>query len=159
MFDQLVSPEEVVRLLAISDPSEVERAIGQGELGPEVKTDKDNGFRLGDVVTFELSRVIRTLGVDAQKSLKYAEAVLASRLAEHDETVLDWIENESEELFCLIADKQLARIYLRDKESAKEVDVGAVRPVLFPTTQCEINVFRVIRPVIYRAKDLLAEER
>jgi hypothetical protein len=159
MFNQLVSPEEVVRLLAISDPSEVEQAISQGELGPEVKSDQGHGFRLGDVVTFELSRVIRALGVDDKKSLRYAEAILASRLAEHDETVLDWIENESQELFCLIADKQLARIYLRDKESAKEVDVGAVRPVLFPITQCEINVFRVIRPVIYRAKDLLAKER
>ncbi len=158
MFDRLVSPEEAMTLLAISDAGELEQAVEVGELGPKMRSDKGHGFRLGDVVMFELSRVLRGIGVDPQKSLSYAAAVLASRLEEHDETMLDWIENESDELFCLIADQQLARIYLRDKESAKEVDVGAVKPMLFPTTQCEINVFRVIRPVIYRAKDLMASE-
>ena len=73
---------------------------------------------------------------------------------DHDKNALEWIENESQELFCLIADDQLTRIFLRNKEDSKEVDIGAVRPVLFPIITCEINVFRVIRPVVYRARHL-----
>ena len=64
------------------------------------------------------------------------------------------MENEEQELFCLIEDGQLTRIFLRGKEDPREVDVGAVKPVLFPVTRCEINVFRVIRPVIYKARQM-----
>ena len=156
MFDMLVNPEEALRILSLGDRSELDRAINNGEL-PEQHEGGVPGkrFRIGDVVMFELTKAIRCLGVDGAKSVRYAQAVLGSRLAENDENVLDWIENESQDLFCLIADSQLARIFLRDKEGAKEVDVGAVKPVLFPTTKCEINVFRVIRPAVFRARQLL----
>ena len=89
---------------------------------------------------------------------RYSEAVLGSRLQERGRHALEWLENESEELFCLLEDNQLARIFIRSKDDSKEVDIGAVKPVLFPTIRCEVNVFRVIRPVIYRARRLLGKK-
>jgi hypothetical protein len=105
----------------------------------------------------KLARLIETLGVDRLKSARYSEAVLSQRIAAHDKNALDWIENEAQELFCLIADRQLARIFLRSKEDFKEMDVGAVKPILLPTTKCEINVFRAIRPVLVRARQILGQ--
>ncbi len=102
--------------------------------------------------------MIAHVGVDSPKAATYAEAILGTRLQAHDKNVVDWIENEAQELFCFIADNQLARIFLRNKDDSKEVDVGAIKPVLFPTTKCEINVFRVIRPVVYRTRQLLGSK-
>jgi hypothetical protein len=106
------------------------------------------------VVVWKLAQAMERIGVPPEKSVRYADAVLGSRLSAHEENALDWIENEAQELFCLICDNELARIFLRNKEDGKEVDVGAVKPMLFPTTRCEINVFRVIRPVVYKARQL-----
>ena len=105
---------------------------------------KKHKFVLSDLVMYKLSQVLTHVGVDKQKALRYAEAILESRLHAHEKNIVEWIENETQELFCYIADAQLSRIFLRNKDDSKEVDVGAVRPVLLPITRCEINVFRVI---------------
>ena len=104
-----------------------------------------------------LAQIIESLGVDRAKALRYSEAVLAQRLSTHDKNALDWVENETQELFCLISDGQLARIFLRNKEDSKEMDVGAVKPVLLPITRSEVNVFRAIRPVLLRAIQVLGQ--
>jgi hypothetical protein len=156
MFSKLISVEDAVHVLDVSDRSVLDEAVASGQLKPAEKTKKNLKFLLGDVVIFKLTQVIEHTGVDREKAPRYAEAVLGSRLPAHDKNLLEWVENEAQELFCFIADNQLARIFLRSKDDSKEVEVGAVKPVLFPTTRCEINVFRVIRPVVYRARQLLS---
>lgn len=157
MFSKLVSVEDAVYILDVRDRDALDEAIARGQLKPAEPAKKKNLlFRLSDVVIFKLALVIEHTGVDSEKAARYSEAILGSRLSTHDKNVVEWIENEAQELFCFIADNQLARIFLRSKDDAKEVEVGAVKPVLLPTTRCEINVFRVIRPVVYRARQLLS---
>jgi hypothetical protein len=158
MFSRLVSREDVVYLLDLENSVELNEAIDREELKLAKSGPTGDRVRVGDVVMFKLAQVMRGLGVDSEKSVRYAEAVLSSRLVAHDANLLEWVENETQELFCLIADGQLARIFLRNKDDFREIQVGAVKPVLFPSTRCEINVFRVIRPVIYRARQLLGKE-
>jgi hypothetical protein len=155
MFAKRVSADQAAYLLDLQSEEELEQALERGDIELSEAGSKDGAFLIGDIVMSKLSQVIAGLGVERSKAHRYAEAVLSSRLATHDQNVLDWVENETQELFCLIADGQLARIFLRNKEDAKEVEVGAVKPILLPTTKCEINVFRVIRPVIYKASQLL----
>jgi hypothetical protein len=155
MFQRHVSGEEAVSLLDLRSREQLDQAVARGEL-KTAKTDaQSDTFLLADVVLFKLAQALRGLGVESEKAQRYAEAVLGARLETHQEKILDWVENEAQELFCLIVDSELARIFLRNKEDGKEVEVGAVKPILFPTTKCEINVFRVIRPVVYRASQLL----
>jgi hypothetical protein len=155
MFSKLVSVEDAVQILDVSDRAVLDEAISCGQLIPADKTKKNIKLRLGDIVMFKLAQVIEHTGVDREKAPRYAEAILGARLSANDKNVVEWVENEAQELCCFIADNQLARIFLRSKDDSKEVEVGAVKPVLFPTTRCEINVFRVIRPVVYRARQLL----
>ncbi len=155
MFTQLISENDAAYILDLQETDRFREAVARREIEPVENGPDGPRFVVADVVMLRLAEVIREVGVDAQKAIRYSEAVLGSRLRTHDENVVDWIENEAQELFCLISDGQLSRIYLRNKEDFKELDVGAVRPVLLPTTRCEINVFRVIRPVVYRARQLL----
>jgi hypothetical protein len=156
MFTKLIGTKDVAFVLDLPEPGWIHEAVDRQEIKPAGTGSEGPLFVLAEVVMLRLAEVIRHLGVDGQKAIRYSEAVLGSRLRDHDENVLNWIENETQELFCLISDGQLSRIYLRSKEDSKELDVGAVKPVLLPTTRCEINVFRVIRPVVYRARQLLA---
>jgi len=155
MLSKLIGPEDAISLLDMKGPSELDRAVAEDLIKPAREQKDGARFLVSDVIIFSLARALEHLGVDPRKAVRYAEAVLGPRLPAMNRNVLDWVENESQELFCSIADGQLARIFLRSKEDLKEVDVGAVKPVLFPTTKCEINVFRVIRPVVYRARQLL----
>lgn len=155
MFGKRVSASEAAYLLDLQSEEELEQAVDRGEIEASKADSKEGAFLVADIVICKLSQAIARLGVESSKARRYAEAILGSRLVAHDESLLDWIENETQELFCLIADGQLARIFLRNKEDSKEVEVGAVKPVLLPTTMCEINVFRVIRPVVYKASQLL----
>lgn len=155
MFSRLVNVERAARILDVPESSGLNDTLEKHDVQPAGAGPDGPRFVVADVVMLRLAQVIGDVGVDAPKAMRYADAVLGSRLRDHDANVVDWIENEAQELFCLIADGQLARIYLRNKEDSKEFDVGAVKPVLFPTTRCEINVFRVIRPVVYRARQLL----
>lgn len=155
MFQQRVSGDEAVALLDLQGKEQLEQAVARGELKSANADPRSDDFLLADVVLFKLAQTLRGLGVESEKAQRYAEAVLGARLETHQGKILDWVENEAQELYCLIADSELARIFLRNKEDGKEVEVGAVKPILFPTTRCEINVFRVIRPVVYRASQLL----
>jgi hypothetical protein len=153
MFSKLVSTQDAAYLLDIQDRAILDQAVEQGLL-KHAQSGAKSRYQISDIVMFKLAQTISHVGVDPEKAARYAEAVLSPRLTAHDKNALEWIENESQELFCLISDDQLTRIFLRGKEDSKEMDVGAVRPVLFPTINCEINVFRVIRPVVYKARHL-----
>ncbi len=157
MLDKRISAQDALFLLDKESKDDLVEAVARAELKCEADTCDEESFRVGDIVVYKLARVMQGLGVDREKAFVYADAVLGARLPAHRGHLLDWIENETQELFCLIADNELARIFLRDKEDLKETDVGAVKPVLFPTTKCEVNVFRVIRPVLYKARRLLRE--
>lgn len=157
MFSRMVSREDATYLLDLEGPERIAEAVAQGRLKPIKKGPRGERFSVGDIVLYRLADVMLDLGVQPEKAERYAQAVLGPRLEENDPSPLEWVENETQELFCLIADGQLARIFLRSKDDAREVEVGAVKPVLFPSTRCEINVFRVIRPVIYRARQLFGE--
>ena len=158
MFSKLVGEADAVNLLDLKDTVELKQLLADGLLKPAQKVPKGPRFPVADIVFCKLAQVIAHVGVDSPKAATYAEAILGTRLQAHDKNVVDWIENEAQELFCFIADNQLARIFLRNKDDSKEVDVGAIKPVLFPTTKCEINVFRVIRPVVYRTRQLLGSK-
>lgn len=158
MFSRLISPEDAAYLLDLENLAELDKAVTNELLRPSHTGPQGRRFRLSDVVTYKLAQTIGDMGVEYPKAARYAEAVLGPRLDAHDRNVLDWIENEAQDLYCLIEDNQLARIFLRGKDGCKEVDVGAVKPVLLPATKCEINVFRVIRPVVWKARQLLGPE-
>lgn len=155
MLSRLVSYEDAAYILDVKSPEELDAAVRRGALEPVRKGPNSNRFRMPDVIMYKLAQAIENVGVNAEKATSYAQAILGPRLPAEGKTVLEWIENETQELYCLMADGELARIFLRNKEDRKEFDIGAVKPVLFPTVLTEINVFRVIRPVIYRARHLL----
>jgi hypothetical protein len=154
MFRRIVTDEEAIYLLDMRSKDELDAAVAAGQLKVAEHGPHGREFVVADIVLCKLAHVIAGLGVERGKSSKYAEAVLGSRLSEHETDGLDWVENDPQELFCMIADNELARIFLRNKDDSREVEVGAVKPVLLPTTRCEINVFRVIRPVLYKARRL-----
>ncbi|MBM3301859.1 MAG: hypothetical protein FJY85_18145 [Deltaproteobacteria bacterium] len=158
MFSEVVTARQAVLILDMKDTEELAEAVRGGEIKVVQSKPAGDLFLVGDLVLLKLAKTIQSLGVDAAKAARYSEAVLGQRLSAHHENPIDWIENETHELFCLVADNQLARIFLRNKEDSREVDVGAIKPVLLPTTKCEINVFRVIRPVIYRARQVLSRK-
>ncbi|MBI4962765.1 MAG: hypothetical protein HY913_05755 [Desulfomonile tiedjei] len=154
MLSKTFEAKQAIDLLDLKDRTELDRAVAEGGI-EEIKKGKTGArFRLADLIVFRLAAVMGQVGVETQKAFRYAEAVLGQRLRAHDKNPLDWIENEQQELFCFIEDGQLTRIFLRAKEDPREVDVGAVKPVLFPTTRTEINVFRVIRPVLVKVRHL-----
>jgi hypothetical protein len=155
MFGQRVSAEEAVRLLDLKDGGELQGLLQSRLLQSEQHDPTTGEFLVKELIMCKLAQVMVSIGVSPEKAWRYAEAVLASRLAAHDGNPLEWVENEAQELFCQVADMELARIFLRAKEDGREIEVGAVKPMLFPTTRSEINVFRVVRPVIYRAQKLL----
>ena len=155
MFSKLVGATDALHLLDLPDKAALEQSVAEGLLKSAKKGSRGQKFLVADIVMFKLAQAIFHVGVEPHKAARYAEAILGTRLQAHDKNVVDWIENEAQELFCFIADDELTRIFLRNKEDSKEVDVGAVKPVLFPTTKCEINVFRVIRPVVFRTRQLL----
>lgn len=154
MLERHFSSHQTVDLLDLGSQEELDRVLSRGELKAAHDDPGGETFTLADIVVWKLAQAIERIGVPPEKAARYADAVLGSRLAAHEENALDWIENEAQELFCLVCDNELARIFLRNKDDGKEVDVGAVKPMLFPTTRCEINVFRVIRPVVYKARQL-----
>jgi hypothetical protein len=150
----MIDAEQAAHLLDLHDKGELDRAMAAGALRPAKKGKDGARFRLADIILYRLATVVGQVGVETEKAARYAEAVLGQRLQAHGKNPVEWVENEEQELFCLIEDGQLTRIFLRGKEDPREIDVGAVKPVLFPTTKCEINVFRVIRPVIVKARHL-----
>jgi len=135
--------------------TELENAVASGMLRVAKRGPRGYRFQLYDIALFKLTESMEGVGVPRQKAQKYAEAVLGPRFPTDEKTALAWVENETQELYCMLVDGELARIFLRNKEDHKKINVGAVKPVLFPTIITEINVFRVIRPVLFKATTLL----
>lgn len=152
MLTRPVNSDQAVHILEMDG---VERLQGIVRAGEFRATGNGENLVLKDLLTIRLAQIFSHMGVPVPKAFAYAEAVLDSRLPQDHESLLEWIENENQELFCSIADDQLTRIFLRSHDGQKEVDVGAVRPELFPTTRCEVNVFRAIRPVVFKARKIL----
>lgn len=155
MLHAIVTAKQVEELFELEGSSQLDKAVAQGILDPAPEDDSGTGFHLADLITWKLAAVMMELGVEAAKAKTYARTILGPRLTRGEKSGLEWIEDSNQELHCLLEDKQLARIYLRDKENRTEADVGAVKPVLLPTTRCEINVSRVVRPIVYWAKQTL----
>jgi len=155
MLRRLVTRKKAVELLGLSDSKRLIAAVSDGTLKIAEGHSKPQRFRVMDIVLLKLSFALMDVGVQPAKAARYSEAILGERLKEHERNTPEWIENEAQDLFCQIEDGELARIFLRGKEDLREVEVGAVKPVLLPTTRCEINVFRVIRPVSFRALELI----
>jgi hypothetical protein len=154
MIDLRVSVEDAAALLDLKDRDELVRDLDSEGCRPAESGPRGGTVLLSDVAKFKLAQVMVGLGVAREKAARYAEAVLGPRFDSEDPNALAWLEDEAQELFCRIADDQLARIFVRFKDDLREVDVGAVKPILLPTTRCEINVSRVIRPIMYRARNL-----
>lgn len=155
MLDRRVNAQQAAQVLDLESAAEIEEAVAAGLLTPIKPVRKRTAFKVEDLLVYKLATVIQRVGVDADKARRYAEAVLSERITVNEDNLVDWVENEAQELFCLICDNQLARIYLRNKDDGREIDVGAVKPVLLPVTRCEINVFRAIRPVVLMARQVL----
>jgi hypothetical protein len=157
MLSRLVSSDDAAYILDMKGRAEIDEAVAIGAIKPAKEGPKGRRFLLADIILFKLAQAIEQVGVSAEKASRYADAILEPRLPAHDKSVAEWVENDTQELYCLIADGELARIFLRNKEDRKEFDVGAVKPVLYPTILSEINIFRVMRPVIYKARHLMGE--
>jgi len=158
MLDRRVNAQEAAQVLDLESTAALEDAVAGGLLTPVKTVRKGRAFTLGELLIYKLATVIRSVGVDAEKARRYAQAVLNERVTANEDNLVDWVENEAQELFCLICDNQLARIYLRNKDDGREIDVGAVKPVLLPITRCEVNVFRAIRPVVVKARHVLTTQ-
>lgn len=152
MFSRNLTTDTVSNLLDFESTDDF--VLFMLEIGQESPdhADKIETFSLKDALILKLAASLLAIGVDRSKALSYSEAVLGSHLAKGWNDFQELIEDDNQELYCLIEDSQLARIFLRAKDDGREFDIGAVKPVLLPTTRCEINVCRAIRPVIYRAQ-------
>ena len=135
MLDRCVNAQQAAQVLDLGSPSAVEEAAAAGLLAPIKSARKGAAFKVEDLLIYRLATVIQSVGVDAKKARRYAEAVLSERITANEDNLVDWVENESQELLCLICDNQPARIYLRNKDDGREIDVGAVKPVLLPATK------------------------
>ena len=150
-YNRQVRASEAAYLLEIQSEDEVVRILRSvSSADPETSAGQLN-FLFRDVLSCALARVIEKVGVQWKKACSYAEAVLHT-LIFSDEGATSVLEDETQELYCLVGDFQLVRIFLRSREDGKEVDVGAVKPILFPVTKTEINVTRALRPILYRAR-------
>jgi len=152
MFEPKVRAKDAALLLDLPSSEEL-AGVPWDEIGEPVPA-KD-GYRLSHIMIFKLAAIMKRLGVESNKAFRYAQAVLRTSLfSTQEEGLLASLENEREELYCQIADNQLARIFVRNVDDQKERELGAVKPVLLPTTRCEINVFRAVRPILYGAQRL-----
>jgi hypothetical protein len=154
MSARTLSEQDAAFLLDL-DNTRLQQLSASGMVKTSHAGGRNRRYVITDLLVFQLGRALIGVGVDPEKASLYAEAVLGTRAPLNDKALIDWVENEAQELFCALDDGQLSRIFLRNKEDGKEMDVGAIKPVLFPTSRCEINVFRVIRPVVIRARKLV----
>jgi hypothetical protein len=159
MFDRIVNKGVAESLLGEPEGGlSLDSAESAGIIS-RVGADSSNtaGYLVMDLVKLQLSQSLSELGVDREKAYVYADAVLSARKTDDQGDIRDWVKEDGDDLYCLIADKQLSRIFLRSSVTGRETDIGAVKPVLLPSTNCEINVTRVIRPFIKKAKQALSD--
>ncbi len=148
MFTKAISKETVSELMELNSVDALKLFLS--DVGASVY-DESPEFTLRDALVLKLAGSLLRVGVDCSKALSYAEAVLGYHMAKGWNEFQKLIEDGNQDLFCLIEDNQLARIFVRGRDDGREFDVGAVKPVLLPTTRCEVNVGRAVRPVMYRA--------
>lgn len=154
MFKQRVTVEDASRLLDFNTEQDMVDAFASHGMKPFLDPATDGSCDLASLIMLKLSLALEDVGVALEKTLPYAEAILNSAVFSDENLVMQWLNTGSQELHCLLEDGQLARVFLRGEEDDKEIEVAAVKPILLPTTRCEINLSRVIRPIFYRAKQL-----
>ena len=102
MLDRRVNAQQAAQVLDLGSPSAVEEAAAAGLLAPIKSARKGAAFKVEDLLIYRLATVIQSVGVDAKKARRYAEAVLSERITANEDNLVDWVENESQELLCLI---------------------------------------------------------
>lgn len=153
MFDKVVSQNIAATLLGLNGADRLESAL-TSSIVTHSPGDADNvtGILVMDIVKLQLSDSLRELGVEEKKAFVYADTILSVRSLNDETNLKDWLAEDGDDLYCLIEDKQLARVFLKCSLTGREVDIAAVKPVLLPTTKCELNVSRALRPLVKRAK-------
>ncbi|MGC8660402.1 MAG: hypothetical protein ACP5U1_15155, partial [Desulfomonilaceae bacterium] len=146
-------------LLDMEELSKLKEAEEKGFINPVNRNAKKESFLIQDLVTLKLAFAIEDMGLAPERAIRYAEAILGVHSSQIFKKTMAWVESDTHELFGLFADKQLSRIFIRSLDDNREIDVGAEKPVLFPTTKCELNVSRTIRPVITRVQHLINSKK
>jgi hypothetical protein len=159
MLGKNVTTKEALYLVDLESEDKLEQAIKDGLVKPVKGDNKKDSFALHDLVTLKLALSMVDLGLAPGRAIRYAEATLGVGSTQAFNKTMAWIDGETHELFCLLADKQLSRIFLRGVDDNREIDVGAEKPVLFPVSKCELNVSRTIRPMITRAQQLISSQK
>ena len=159
MLGKNVTTKEALYLVDLESEDKLEQAIKDGLVRPVKGDNKKDLFALHDLVTLKLALSMVDLGLAPGRAIRYAEATLGVGSTQAFNKTMAWIDGETHELFCLLADKQLSRIFLRGIDDNREIDVGAEKPVLFPVSKCELNVSRTIRPMITRAQQLISSQK
>ncbi len=152
MFDKVVNKNTAIALLGLNGEERLESAL-TSSIVDRVPGGADNvpGYLMMDIIKLQLSESLRELDVDKEKAFVYAHTILSARSLNDETDLKDWLSEDGDDLYCLIEDKQLARVFLRSSLTGREVDIAAVKPVLLPTTKCELNVSRALRPMVKRA--------
>ena len=151
MFDKTIDQKTVLDLLDLDSSDDFGSFMFK--LGRPLPALPEGSFTLTlkETMTLKLASMMLNVGVERNKAYSYSEAVLGNFFAKGWNDFLKLVEDGNQALCCMIEDNQLARIFIRGKDDGREFEVGAVKPVLLPTTRCEINVNRSLRPVLYRA--------
>ncbi|MDQ1285911.1 MAG: hypothetical protein QG663_1337, partial [Thermodesulfobacteriota bacterium] len=139
MLGKNVTTKEALYLVDLESEDKLEQAIKDGLVKPVKGDNKKDLFALHDLVTLKLALSMVDLGLAPGRAIRYAEATLGVGSTQAFNKTMAWIDGETHELFCLLADKQLSRIFLRGIDDNREIDVGAEKPVLFPVSKCELN--------------------
>lgn len=159
MLGKNVTTKEALYLVDLETEEMLEQAIKDGFIRPVKDDNQKKSFALQDLVTLKLALSMVDLGLSPDRAIRYAEATLGVGSSQAFNKTMAWIDGETHELFCLFADKQLSRIFLRGVDDNREIDVGAEKPVLFPSSKCELNVSRTIRPMITRAQQIVGSQK
>lgn len=159
MLSKHVTLEEALDLLDLEDASKLQEAEKKGFIQPANRNSKKESFLIQDLVTLKLAFAIEDMGLASERAIRYAEAILGVHSSQIFNKTIAWVESDTHELFGMFADKQLSRIFIRSLDDNREIEVGAEKPVLFPTTRCELNVSRTVRPVITRTQQMMSSKK
>lgn len=158
MFDRVVNRDLAVSILGFNGEERLDSAESDKIVHPEHGSEITSpGYLIMDLVKLQLSNALGEVGVDREKAFIYADAALSAGRTGDPGSLTEWVEEDGDDLYCLLSDRQLSRIFLRCSVTGRETDIGAIKPVLLPSINCEVNISRVIRPVVKRAKDALSE--
>jgi len=159
MLSKHVTLEEALYLLDLESAEKLLEAEEKGLIQPTNPNSKKESFLIQDLVTLKLALAITDMGLTSDRAIRYAEAVIGVHSPQTLKKTIAWVDSDTHELFCMFADKQLSRIFIRSVDDNREIDVGAEKPVLFPMSKCELNVSRTIRPVITRTHHMINSKK